>query len=268
MISMKNKFIRIGVILLFIAGVIHAAGGLDIFGQGSTVRAFGDLKVNFGVGSNEPIFTVDNMAPGDIESREVDVTNGGQSPQSIAVKGVRSGGVGNNPRIESALEITISKGGTVLYGQGSSTGKRTVTQFFNDSGQSDGIVLSSVQPGNSELYTFTVILPTEAGNEFQGKSVVFDLIFGTSKKQQQGGIHIEISGNGPGSVNSVSVQKNNITSIVQSNVSQITNWVNTTINTGKNKVSNTSSSTTNVTTGNAQSITNILNIFNFNFWWK
>src|SRR3990167_10170112 len=96
---MKRLF-RI-ILALVIIGVVVKFAGADIF-KPSTIRAFGDLTVDFHVPVNAPIFVVNNMAPGDPpETRNVDVSNGGSGAHLIAVKGVRTGGVGADPKLET-----------------------------------------------------------------------------------------------------------------------------------------------------------------------
>src|SRR3970040_1685578 len=51
-------------------------------------------------------------------------------------------------------------------------------QFFTDSTGPDGIPLSTLGPGDSTTYTFKVTFDETAGNEFQEKQVIFDLIIG------------------------------------------------------------------------------------------
>ncbi len=144
----------------------------------STVQAFGDLIVDFHVAPGAPIFTVSNMAPGDFQSKVVDVTNGGTVARYVSIKGLRSGGVGDEPKIESMLEITIKDGADSLYGTGSPSGDKTLSDFFADSNSTNGVLLEILAPTVHKTFTIKVTFPSGADNDFQGKSVIFNLTFG------------------------------------------------------------------------------------------
>lgn len=142
----------------------------------SMVRAVGDLTVDFGVLSPDPIFVLDNMLPADTESRSVGVTNNGSEPRDVKVKAVPQSETGN---ISTVLSIIISEGPIDLYGGSSSSGPKHLSDFFTESA-ADGIPLSTVNGGdsNSTTYIFKVTLDAAAGNPFQGKEIIFDLIIG------------------------------------------------------------------------------------------
>lgn len=138
-----------------------------------TVRAFGDLLVDFHVGPNEPIFVVNDFKPGDCEERSVDVNNGGAVPRNISVKGVKTAPTGNDEdpnKLEGISDLTISDTNK-LY-------SHKLFEFFTDSKDENGVPLGLVNPGGVITYKFKVCFPSEAGNQYQQKSVVFDLTFG------------------------------------------------------------------------------------------
>lgn len=137
-----------------------------------TIKAFGDLTINFHVPTGDPIFVVENMLPGDTEERSIDVTNTGTVPRFVSVKGVKTDEIGD---LSTVLDIVISESGIDLYGGG--TGSKTVANFFDDSNP-DGLQLNIVNPGKTKTYKFKVTFQDSAGNEFQKTKVVFDLIFG------------------------------------------------------------------------------------------
>ena len=254
----------------------------------STVRAFGDLIVDFHVAANAPIFTVMNMAPGDpAEVRNVDVNNGGSVAHIIAVKGVRTGGVGVDPKLETILNFVINDGSADVYGGTSSTGAKTVANFFADSGGSDGIQLGTIAAGNSKTYKFTVNFPSSAGNEFQAKSVIFDITFGdgtaptptptntptptrtpTPTKTPTptptpgsgnlcGNIKVDISGNGAGSVNGVYIVCKNFKVVSQTNITNSTTNITNISNTGNNTSTNNTTSSTTINSGSATTTTTV-----------
>jgi hypothetical protein len=138
--------------------------------------AASDFDVDWGVADGNPIFTVVNMLPGDSESRSINITNNGSVSHPVKVKGIRTGGIGANPKLETILDIVIKDGPTFVYGAGSPTGPKKLSSFFAESG-SLGIRLGNIDASQTITYTFTVSFPSPAGNEFQIKSVIFDIVF-------------------------------------------------------------------------------------------
>lgn len=184
---MKNKiskaFLRIKIRLLKILAI--AIGIALIFNLAlpnflhdkSNVQAVGDLNVIWGVPDGDPIFVVNNMAPGDMELRSVDVQNNAPSFRPVGVRGVKTAEVGD---LSTVLDFVISESGTDLYGGTSPTGTKTLDEFFTESAGPDGIFLSNLASGASTTYTFKVTFQESAGNPFQNTQVVFDLIIGIS----------------------------------------------------------------------------------------
>lgn len=144
----------------------------NIFGV-STAFAVGDLTVNWGVPSGNPIFTISGMAPGQSQTRTVAVTNGSPTTRSIGVSGNKTAETGN---LANALIITITRGGTDLYG--GTAGEKTLSQFLTESALPGFVPLSSLNSGQSANYVFTVKFKDNAGNEFQNKTLALDLIIG------------------------------------------------------------------------------------------
>jgi hypothetical protein len=171
---MNKRIVHILIISAFIGTVYYLAGGLNGLLHPTTVRAFGDLTVNFHVPLGKPIFNLTNLAPGNpIPVKPVDVSNTGALARYVAVRGIRTGGTVEVPGIESAMTIAIKNGSTVLYGP------KTIADFFTDSTKPDGIGLSVVPASGNKTYTLETAFPASADNKYQGKSVQFDLTFGT-----------------------------------------------------------------------------------------
>ncbi len=170
---MKKRVLRILAVVATIGLIFIANRGWDKVFSDNTVQAFGDLLVNFHVPVGSPIFNLINMKPGDSQTKQVDVTNNGSSQKFISVRGQRSGGAGDNPKIETILSVSIKEGASILYGP------KTMSNFLADSLDTNGIPLNTVNSGNNRTYSFQVNLPTTAGNEFQGKSVTANLTFDT-----------------------------------------------------------------------------------------
>lgn len=271
----------------FIVGL--ALGGAVVLGNMlrdgdvlSTVRAFGDLAVQFGIPAEDPLFNLDNMAPGDTVSKGIEVTNNGTTAHFVAVKGVRTGPAEQtDPLIETVLTFTISQNASTLF-QG------TLQEFFDLSQSENGVPLSPLGATEDTTYTMFVEFPITAGNEFQGKSVIFDLTFGTitsansmvinevyyevdeskgydSPKDRGidgiGGnsISVIISDNGAGSVNTVNVALKEVCKITQGNNVNITNVINQNGNTGGNTTSNNTGSSS-TQTGFVSQILSIINL--------
>ena len=170
---MKKRILRITILLLIITAVFYFNGGLEKLLKSPTVQAVGDLIVDFHVPPGNPIFVINNMAPGDHEARDVDVTNNETVPRFVAVKGFRTGGVGSDPKIETELDLVIKEGLNVKYGPAK------LTDFFSISGPSEnGVMLDLFNPTDHRTYTFDVTFPASADDRFQAKSVTADLSFG------------------------------------------------------------------------------------------
>lgn len=174
---MKRRILAL-LSLLLIGGLIIYGNGLGLFDK-KTAYAVGDLTVDWGIGIGDvgPIFNISNFAPGETESRDVDVTNGAISSRPVGVRGIETSEIGS---ISGVLNIVISKGGNDLYGGTSPTGPKTLAEFFTESSGPDGIPLSNLGPGSSTTYTFKITFDQNAGNEFQNTNVVFDLKIGIS----------------------------------------------------------------------------------------
>jgi len=185
----KEIFRRIFVYILAVV-VIIAVINIYQNNRPSMVRAIGDLTVDFGVPEGDPIFVINNMLPGETEDREAVVTNGGSVAREILVKGVNQSETGN---ISQVLTFVISEDGTDLYGGASATGPKHLSDFFAES-EPDGIPLSILGAGEDTTYIFTVIFDPEAGNEFQGKQVIFDIIIGIVGEVPAECSHIDFAG--------------------------------------------------------------------------
>jgi len=170
--KLKFRLIRISVLLLGIA-LLLINNPVHFGLKSNTAFAVGDLTIDWGVPAGDPIFTVLNMLPGDIEDRDVEITNDGIVTHGVSVKGVKTGGSGN---IESVLDFVVSVGGVDIYG--GTTGVKTLAQFFTDSSVPDGLFLFNLDPSETKTVNFEATLPTSVGNEFQLTSVIFDLTIG------------------------------------------------------------------------------------------
>ncbi len=268
--------------LLIIIGVLFKVSGGDVLFKPSTVRAAGDLTIDFHVPPGNPIFTITNMKPGDpAVSRNVDVTNGGTVSRLVAVRGVRTSGLGADPKLETVLDIVITDGITPIYGTGSATGNKKLSDFFTDSGSTNGILLNTIAPSGHKTYTFSVTFPGSAGNDFQAKSVIFDLTFGEitadhlvinevyyrvdgthgvdSPKDRgilgvsDNNVTILISGNGKGSKNIVTVKLSDFCKVIQQNSTTVLGVTTQNSTTGKNTVTGNTNTSSTIVSGSSTS---------------
>ena len=168
-----KRFLLITICLIIVGLLLPQSGLLKGWSDPSTAFAVGDLTVNWGVPEGNPIFTVSNIAPGEAESRTVIVNNGATTGRPVGVRGILTNQTGN---IASVLEISISQNGTDLYG--GSQGTKTLAQFFTDSASANGISLTTLNPSDSTQYVFKVAFNKNAGNDFQNRTITFDLKIG------------------------------------------------------------------------------------------
>jgi hypothetical protein len=281
---MKSRILKIIVLSLMVGGVFWVNGGVKNSATAGVVKAFGALTVTF---PHLPLFNVTNAAPGDPPTTEiVSVVNGGPTAQMVAVRGVRTGGTGGDPKIETVLDLTIKEGAVALYGSGSPKGPKTVANFFTDSASVNGILLNTIASGGNKDYTLAVTFPSSAGDDFQGKSVIFDLTFGTIAVDrliinevyyQVDGNHgtdspkdrgiigvngnqvtITIKNNGAGSVNTVTVNQTQACKILQSNSTNTQTIVNSSSSTGGNKANGNTGGVVSVISGAATSIVSVI----------
>ena len=185
---MKKRLLKIGVLVLIIGLLLTQYRELPWF-KASTAFAVGDLTVDWGIGIGDvgPIFSVTNMAPGDTEVRNVIVTNNALSIRPLGIKGIKDSEIGS---VSDVLDLTITEGVNTLY-----TG--TLSQFFTDSLNPDGVFLNNLNPSASKTYIFTVTFQEGAGNAYQETNVVFDIIMGIAIAIPQECSFIDLTGKFP-----------------------------------------------------------------------
>ena len=281
----KYKTLKIVALGLVLGLVVNLA--VPVFVNNSS-QALGELDVIWdGVLDGAPIFVVGNMLPGDTETENVQVNNGASVARLISVRGTRTSGVGVDPKLEIVLDMVISESGVDLYG--GTTGAKTVADFFDDSLNENGIMLSILGSGGTTSYDFTVTFPASAGNEFQAKSVIFDITIGVVVSDHvvinevyyqvdgahgldspadrgvgAGNVSAQIANNGAGSVNTIVIDIDNRCKIVQANNSNISNIVGVGINTGGNSANGNTDGSVNINSGSASANVKIANNVNQN----
>ena len=133
----------------------------------STAQAVGDLTVNW---QSDPLFFVQNFLPGDEETRTVIISNGGTSNRSL---GLRAEMVSDPDNLSSQIFLTIKENGTEIFNTTS-----TLADLFNETAPPDFLQFAVLPPSTSATYEFIATFNPEAGDEYQGTSVVFDIIIG------------------------------------------------------------------------------------------
>ena len=131
-----------------------------------------DLEIDFGGHHGNPLFMLEDMKPGDVEVREIELKNKSYIDRYLTV---RCEEIEEYKDFSGILEIIISVDSNDIYG--GDTGHKTVDEFCQEASDEDGIPLSIVGAEEMEIFTFTVLFPSEAGNEYQKAKYVFNLIF-------------------------------------------------------------------------------------------
>ena len=111
-----------------------------------------------------PLFKESNFLPNDSVTRWVKVTNNSSEPKKIGTEAIN---VFDPDNFGQALILEIKENSQTFY-------KDSLANFF----KAGEISLSEVAPGTTTFYYFTVTFDKNASNEFQDKSLGFDLLVG------------------------------------------------------------------------------------------
>jgi len=167
--KLNFKLLRIIVLALLLFVLVSQTDILPkVFGQ-KTAQAVGDLIVDWGVDPAEPLFKIINMAPGEETAKTVKITNNASQTKSLSIRGIKTSETGS---LASQLILIITKDGGPIWGP------KNLQEFFNDSSAINGIPLTDLGAGITANYDFKVGFDPLAGNDYQGKNVVFDLQIG------------------------------------------------------------------------------------------
>lgn len=138
----------------------------------STVHAFGNLQVVF---PSEPLFSDNNWFPGKTLSKVFSVENQEITVQKVGIKANNHVDDLEFP-LSGVLGIQITQGSNSFYGEGSLTGKKHLSDFYQEQ-----VVWLGQLSGNEKLnYTIVLSMENEAGNNFQNKGTSFDLLVGSN----------------------------------------------------------------------------------------
>ncbi len=150
------KITLISLIAVFSAGLLFIP---------STQTQASSLEVEFQNGNDKPLFDEANFLPGDAVTRYVRVTNNTGEEKEIGMRVINSS---NPDGLGDYLNIEIKEGSNTLY-------DKTLTQFLNET---DAISLSILTNRQNTQYDFSVSFFSGTENNYQEKSLGFDLEIG------------------------------------------------------------------------------------------
>jgi hypothetical protein len=160
MLSKLRPYLLVVLIISFLGVLIRSTGASD------ADIACGDTGCS---GLGGAIFNEANLAPGGSVSKSVSATNNYSDARNFGVEISDANFVDSFPSMAEQLIVSIKDGpgGAILYGP------KSVLQW-----KSDGVViLSEIGAGESKEYVFDVYF-NDVGNEYQAKTLNFDLNFG------------------------------------------------------------------------------------------
>jgi len=179
------------------------------------------LTVEFSCGNSTcPIFGVVNFAPGGTATGWAKVTNGSDVTKKVVIKAINETDSGN---LSSKINLVIKEGDEIRYSD-------TFTNFFAD----EEIFLSSLASGIQTQYDLTATFNFEAGDDFQGKSLGFDISIGFQGEEGTGGgvTLAAIGGGGGGGTIPFSISEESIRATVDELTVTI-NWTTTDFSTSQ-----------------------------------
>jgi len=164
-----KKYRRILTIILLplvIVGLIY----VYINGKASEVTAVDLITVTYdGHSTPDPVFTLDDLKPGDVEQKCFSVKNVNTTDTfDILMRGELTL---EEKQFADILEIILNEnGGSDIYG--GTTGFKNVQNFLDEA---NPINLGNFSPNQEKTFCITVKFPPEAGNEYQKAKLVFNL---------------------------------------------------------------------------------------------
>lgn len=186
----ERRRLILGLIVVAVAlvGATSAITGA-FFTDSKTVtgNTFTTGTVQLGVAPTSAAITLANMAPGDVVTAPITVTNPGSLAERYSV--VSTTDATDNNFLAAQLQLTIKSGvtscttagftssGLVIYNAGV-LGSTTGTNVVGDPapGNNSGDRVLPPTTGSEDL-CFQVTLPTSTGNTFQGKTTTATLTF-------------------------------------------------------------------------------------------
>ena len=143
---------------------------LGMFMFASQAKAQSAIEIEF---QTTPLFEALNILPGDDTTKWVRVKNNSSEEQSVAVS---VDYYEDDDSLGSQMKIVISESGSPLY-------EGSLSDFFIGGEE----FLSSISVGVEKYYDFTVSFLSEADNNYQGKSLIFNISVGVQARESIGG---------------------------------------------------------------------------------
>lgn len=148
-------------------GLIFVVMAMGMFVGSSTAQANGNLEVVFnGTASSTPMFGATNFLPGDTATGTAQVTNNGADTETVHTDTVFESdpdGLGDH----MTLVITDNITSTEWY-----------NDLFGDFLDGNEVSLGDISPGETIIYTYTVVFDELTDNTMQEKSLSFDICVG------------------------------------------------------------------------------------------
>ena len=123
--------------------------------------------------SPDPLFNAANFLPGDSLTGQIRVDN--NTGQQVSIY-MWTKNVIDNGHLGNVLSLIITKNGTQLY-------HNHLANLFSE----NSVLLSSIDAGTQALYQIVLSFDSEAGNEYQNKSLQFDFNIGIESQDQGSG---------------------------------------------------------------------------------
>ena len=177
---MKKRILVI-LSLIVVAVLLIQNNGFGLFDT-QKAYAIGDLTVDW---DTDPLFNYSNIAPGFNVTKNVNVANGAPTPRPVGARGILTSDSGN---LRSVMQIEIKEGVNILY-------SNTLENFFTDSADPNGVLLSTLNNGANTDYSFKTTFDESAGNNFQNQTIIFDLQIGISVDLPSSCDNITFNGN-------------------------------------------------------------------------
>ena len=167
-----SEFKKYRRVLTFILLPFVLAGLVYVYqnAKASQVTAVDLISVTYdGHSTPDPVFTLDDMKPGDVSKKCFTVKNVNTTDSfDVLMRGQKTL---EEKAFADVLEIIINKsGGSDVYG--GTLGFKTVQNFLDET---NPIKLDCFSPGAEKTFCMSVKFPPEAGNEYQLAKLVFNL---------------------------------------------------------------------------------------------
>jgi Ca2+-binding RTX toxin-like protein len=109
-----------------------------------------------------------------VEARQVEVVNNAVATRVVGLRNWRKVNTG----LSDVLGVVVLVDGVSVYGAGSATGAKTLTDLFAESGSDEGRSLVELQSGDQAIIAFEVGFSSQASDDYRGGSVEFDITLG------------------------------------------------------------------------------------------